>query len=246
MPLRSTFIASLVIGTLAGLVLSLAQFFLINPIIFQAESFEVAGHDHGSHDHSAEAWAPADGIERSGYTAVANIFAGIGFTAVLLAIISQCQALHLTHLTAVKGLLWGMGGFSVFFIAPAIGVPPEIPGIEAAPIEHRQLWWAATVLLVGLGLLVVAFANWPMKPIGLVLLALPYSIYIPHASGPAFAHPDPDAVAALTELHQQFIVMSGLGNIVFWLVIGLLSGAYFQHLRSKQNETLLQPPLEVY
>ena len=246
MPFRSTLIASLVIGTVAGLILSLAQFFMINPIIFQAESFEVAGHDHGSHDHSAEAWVPADGVERSGYTAVANIFAGIGFTAVLLAIMSQCQALRLTQLTVAKGLLWGLGGFGVFFIAPAIGLPPEIPGIEAAPIEHRQLWWAATVLLVGLGLLVLAFAAWPVKPVGLVVLVLPYVIYIPHASGSAFTHPDPDVVAALTELHRQFIIMSGIGNALFWLTIGLLSGAYFQRLSAKRDESLLAPPLEVY
>jgi hypothetical protein len=30
--------------------------------------------------------------------------------------------------------------------APAIGLPPELPGIEAAALQSRQLWWVATAV----------------------------------------------------------------------------------------------------
>jgi predicted cobalt transporter CbtA len=48
-------------------------------------------------------------------------------------------------------------------------------------------------------------------------------VHIPHHEGPAFAHPDPSVVEALTELHQQFIIASALSNVVFWLALGVMA-----------------------
>jgi predicted cobalt transporter CbtA len=39
-----------------------------------------------------------------------------------------------------------------------------------------------------------------------------------------FSHPDPAAVAALTELHEQFLIATGVGNLIFWIALGLVSG----------------------
>lgn len=221
---RRIILAALLVGFVAGLVLSAAQIAAVNPIIFAAESFEVEGaHDHGSHDHSEEEWAPADGAERTGYTIVANVLAGIGFSAVILALMSQIQLQGLASVTPLKGLLWGFGGFVAFFVAPGIGLPPEIPGIEAAPVEHRQAWWLLAVVSVGVGLLVLSFAPLKLKALGVVLAALPYLVNIPHHQGAAFAHPDAEAVATLTQLHQQFIIASGFSNFAFWLVLGAVS-----------------------
>lgn len=221
---RRTIFSALIVGLMAGMVLSLFQVLSVNPIIFAAETFEIeSSHDHGSHDHSAEAWSPEDGTERTGYTILANVSAGIGFAAVLLALMSQLQLQAITRLTLLKGLAWGVAGFTVFFVAPGIGLPPEIPGIEAKPVEHRQTWWLFTVILVALGLLVIAFAPLKFKALGLVSLALPYLVTIPHHQGPAFAHPDAQAVETLTRLHQEFIVASGMSNLAFWLVLGLAS-----------------------
>jgi predicted cobalt transporter CbtA len=36
-----------------------------------------------------------------------------------------------------------------------------------------------------------------------------------------FQHPDPSTVEALTYLHQQFVVISGITNLVFWLLLGV-------------------------
>lgn len=212
---------ALLVGLMAGILLSAMQIMGVNPIIFSAESFEVEeAHSHGSHAHSEEAWAPADGKERTLYTVVANVFAGIGFAAILLALMSQLQLQGMTQLTVVKGLLWGILGFTAFFLAPGIGVPPEIPGIEAAPVEHRQLWWLLAVGSVGLGILILAFAPIKYKALGIIALILPYAVPIPHHEGPAFAHPDPAAVETLTALHQKFILLSGASNLVFWLALG--------------------------
>jgi cobalt transporter subunit CbtA len=233
-------------GIAGGLLLSLVQVLTVNPIIFAAEAYEIAGtevvashaletvpeptpnhhgdehsdsHSH-SHSHSHDTWAPADGAERTAYTIFANIFVGIGFAAVLLSIMTQIQVQGIAQLTVAKGFLWGLGGFMAFFVAPSIGMPPEIPGMMAAPLEHRQLWWVLAVLGMGFGLLILAFAPFRWKLIGVAAIALPYVVSIPHFEGVAFSHPDPLVVDALIDLQQQFILFSGLSNLCLWLILG--------------------------
>jgi len=231
MLLRGIIYSALLIGLLVGLLLTGLQSVVVNPIIFASEAYETVeeepvvashAHDHGAHEHNEEAWGPADGAERLFYTALANVIASIGFAAVLLALMSQTQLQGWTSSSLGKGVLWGLAGFIAFFAAPGIGLPPEIPGIEAAPLENRQGWWMLTVgvFIVGIGLL--AFAPLKFKAISLVLFALPYIIGAPHGAGPEFTG-DAASVAALTELHSQFIMASGITNLVFWLVLGAIS-----------------------
>ena len=234
---RRIIFCALFVGLLSGLLFSGFQYFSVSPIIFQAEAFELSepvsepvvdDHHHGqsagaAHSHDTEAWAPEDGTERTLYSILSNVLAGIGFAAVVLALMSQLQLQGITKLSPLKGLLWGTAGFIAFFAAPGIGLPPEIPGIEAAPIENRQSWWTFTVIASGLGLAVLAFAKGYFKVLGLVLMALPFIIGAPHVVGPEFAHPDAAAVSTLVELHQQFIIASGISNLIFWLAIGGLS-----------------------
>lgn len=219
MVFRRIIFNALLIGIFAGFVLSIVQIITVNPIIFAAETYEV-DHDHAIHDHSEDAWAPGEGIERALFTIIANIFAGIGFASVLLALMSQLQLQGILKLTNRTGLIWGAAGFIAFFVAPGIGLPPEIPGVQATSIESRQIWWVVAVLGVGVGMLVLAYAPMKIKFIGALSIALPYVISIPHHDGPAFAHPDPSAVAALSALHQKFIIASGASNLLFWLVLG--------------------------
>ena len=42
--------------------------------------------------------------------------------------------------------MWGLAGFAVFTIAPGLGLPPELPGVPAAPLLSRQIWWVTAVL----------------------------------------------------------------------------------------------------
>lgn len=222
MVFRQIIFKALLTGIIAGLFLSLAQVLMIDPIIFEAESYEVE-HDHGSHDHSIEAWAPQEGGERTVYTVIANIFSGIGFASVLIAIMSQLQAMGVTTLSMAKGILWGCAGYATMFVAPSIGLPPEIPGSEAASLENRQLWWLLAVICVGMGLLALAFGPIKIKIAGAVAIALPYLIGAPKHVGPLFSHPDPGAVIALTALHERFLIVTGVSNLLFWIALGLVS-----------------------
>lgn len=177
-------------------------------------------HDNHSHSHDAEAWAPEDGAERTFYTYVSNVLAAIGFAAVLLSLMTQVRLQGVAKVSIGRGLLWGSAGFIALFLVPGIGLPPEIPGIEAAVIGSRQNWWLLAVVSAAAGLGVIAFAPKLYKAVGAVLLVLPFLVGAPHPVGPAFIHPDPKVVESLTSLHQQFIIASGVSSLLFWLLLG--------------------------
>jgi cobalt transporter subunit CbtA len=227
--------SAILIGAVTGVLLSCLQVVSLNPIIFAAETYEIEaapastgdGHSDHSHDadhgnaHDADAWAPADGIERTVYTFLANVLASTGYAAILLALMSQFWLSRNRQISWTQGALWGLAGFSALFLAPAIGLPPEIPGVIAAAVEHRQLWWVFAASSVAIGLGIFAFTPAKIKALGLLFLVIPYIVGAPQIHGPMFQHPDPAALEALVDLHQQFFVFSGITNLVFWLLLGL-------------------------
>ncbi|MBV1870650.1 MAG: CbtA family protein [Gammaproteobacteria bacterium] len=214
---RRIILNALLVGLVAGVLLSVLQFVAIDDIIIGAEQYEAAVEESAG---PISQWEPDDGLQRTALTLVSNVFAGIGFSAVLLALMSQLQSQGIAKLNTFKGFLWGLAGYTAFFAAPGIGLPPEIPGVDAASLQQRQLWWLLAVICVGGGLLLLAFAKNKFKPLGGVSLFIPYLVGAPHHDGPAFSHADLAVIESLNALHHEFILASGLSNLVFWVVLG--------------------------
>jgi cobalt transporter subunit CbtA len=179
----------------------------------------VPGHVHeAGHSH---AQSPPDGnrIERTSLTALVNISLAVGFGLLLGAAFSLRE--HVPDWRA--GVLWGLGGYAAFFIAPSLGLPPGLPGAEAAPLAERQTWWLLTVLATGTGLSLIAFApRWVMKLIGVLLLVLPH----------ALGAPDPavEGGVAPVELAQTFLIATAIANAAFWLALGGLTGFFYRRV----------------
>ena len=212
--IRHIFLVAILGGTVAGIVLAVGYHFLVVPMVLEAETYEnAAGDVTESHEHAHDAWAPEDGTERTIYTVLTSIAAGIGFALLLTA----CYALR-GWVSWPQGLVWGLVGFAVFHVAPALGLPPELPGAEAAELGTRQFWWVATVVLTAGGLAVIAFAPGYFRLLGVVPLALTHIVGAPH--------PEQHGGLAPVELEQAFIYASLVANGVFWLVLGA-STAYF-------------------
>jgi len=225
---RNLVFAALAVGIFSGLVLALVQQVSVSPTILAAEAFEVSeavpatgghGHDHNGHSHGEEAWAPEDGAERIFYTAVANIFAAMGFALLILSAMAYSRKGNIKN-----GVLWGLAGYLTFFVAPAIGLHPEIPGMEAANLQGRQGWWLITVTLTAAGLALIAFGQASLKAGGAVLLVIPHVLGAPLPETHGFAHPDALAVATLERLAHSFVQSAVIANGVFWLVLGISSG----------------------
>src|SRR5436309_11195263 len=85
--LRRILLTGLIAGTAAGLFAAGLQHLRIIPLIAAAEVYEAAGaqaeHQHGQQEAAAAAWEPAAGLERTGYTVLADVLAGIGFALLL-------------------------------------------------------------------------------------------------------------------------------------------------------------------
>lgn len=235
--IRDILLSAVVAGVIAGLVLSAVQRYEIVPIIAQAETYESAGggaragdtsHDHTRagaavpHTHAGE-WAPDDGLERTFWTAVANVGAGIGFALLLCAAYAWRGRIELR-----EGVLWGFGGFAAFFINPAFGLAPEIPGAAAAELGARQAWWLATVLCTVAGLWLLAFRReWSAALAGAALCLAPHVVGAPH--------PEEAGGSAPLALAHAFVGAAYVANAIFWIVLGLASAYFFARFTRREH-----------
>ncbi len=218
-------------GSIAGLVVSLAQRAEVIPLIQLAETYEEAASQqaaasphagahvpagvYGANEPAPAEWEPADGLERTLYTVVANMVSGVGFALVLVAGFAFAGG----HPDWRRGLVWGLGGFAAFALAPALGLPPAPPGAAEADLVLRQLWWSGTVAGTVLGLSLAVFARrLPHKLAGLLLLALPHLVGAPASEGTSAVPPS---------LAFDFALASLATALVFWLVLGGLAAHFF-------------------
>ena len=154
MILRTLIWAALAVALLVGSVQSGLQQLQTVPIIHAAERFEsqkveasqpspAVAHVHADgavHDHgaAADAWTPADGLERQFWTWVANVLHAFSMALLVLTVMAVCQwrgsALRAWPLAA-----WvAAAGWLSFHFWPSLGLPAEIPGMDAARLGSRQ------------------------------------------------------------------------------------------------------------
>ena len=247
---------SLLVGLLAGAVVTLAQTMDVIPIIQGAEEFEGAepepqaaeksdgheGHDHSGHSHGdEEEWAPEDGAERTTFTFLSNFAVAMGFGLLLMSAMMASQKYSSRKLNSDAwwyGLAWGLGGFVVFWAVPAIGMAPEIPLQAAADLGYRQTWWILTVVCTsaGLGVLIFAGASWRWV-VGPVLIAIPWFVGAPpHPEGPMFPDQPAEAAAALEALAAKFAGATAIANAILWIVVGWLSAWSVKRISSAESK----------
>ncbi len=218
--LRRILLTALVAGAAAGLLAAILQRIDLIPLIAHAEIYEAAGAEH-AHAGPA-AWEPEAGLERAAYTVLADLLTGIGFALLLTGAIAL-SSLGGRAVDARRGLLWGAAGFAVFALAPALGLPPEVPGMQAAELAQRQAWWVGTAAATAAGLGLIVFRpTLPWRILGVVLLVLPHAIGAP--APPEHGGNVPPDLAA------RFVVASIFTAALFWLALGAISGWLYRRL----------------
>ncbi|AJQ92162.1 CbtA family protein [Gynuella sunshinyii] len=228
---RRIILTAFLIGLLGGIVLTGLQSVEVWPVISSAEQYEQPETDHPDfsaahnddvpeHTQDHEAWSPENGWPRILSSSLSNTLVSIGFATLLLALMALLQLTGITRLNTRRGLLWGLAGFAVFFAAPGLGLPPEIPGTLAAPLGLRQMWWIFTILMTSTGIGLLVFSPYRVKVMGLVMVVLPYLVGAPHYSGALFSVTDSHVVVILHHLQQRFWLATGVTNFVFWLLLG--------------------------
>jgi cobalt transporter subunit CbtA len=229
---RETLLAAIVAGLVAALVFTAVQSVWVTPLILQGEVYEDAAeaaphsHEHegheeaaGGHHHDENEWKPEEGWQRTLFTFGANLLMGVGYAFVLVAL----YLLWREPRNILTGALYGVAGFLVFFGAPALGLPPELPGTAAAELSIRQEWWAMTAVATAVGLfLVFSQSRWSLRILGIAIVIAPHFVPAPQ--------PAVEASLAPAELQSQFRVATTLCNAVFWLALGVASGVAFRKL----------------
>jgi cobalt transporter subunit CbtA len=237
---RRIFAAALGAGIGVGVLIAALQHVALVPMILEAEKYEKGSaaphHEHSAlpaqsgtamssllvteakaHDHGDEAPLVAeDSPWRPVFTWIATTLTSVGFALLLVG----AYAVSGRAIDAREGLLWGIAGFAAFALAPAFGLPPELPGSVAADLFVRQAWWIGTAMATAaaIGLMLFVRASWVI-PVGVALLVAPHVIGAPH----------PPAGAGLVppELAAAFAARSLGVNAALWVLLGLATGALY-------------------
>jgi cobalt transporter subunit CbtA len=239
---RNIVLTAVVAGLLSGLLMTVMQSFSTVPLILAAETYENAGGEEAGHSHDAapaagtaapaaadhhhdeEVWAPADGVERFVYTAAADILSAIGFALVAIALAEALGGFGGWR----GGLMFGIAGFLTVSLAPGLGLPPELPGMPAAELGPRQIWWISTAVCTAAGLGLLAYTRLALlAALAIVLLVAPHLVGAPL--------PPTHETAVPIELHARFVNAVYATNLVFWAVLGALAGVFRQRFRAGED-----------
>lgn len=216
---RNLVFCAFALAVIASAVLSVYQIFWITPIIIDAETYEITAPILSPQSSEIAIWTPENGTQRHGWNFTSNLLVSFAFSLILLSVMSIKKTI-----TTFGGIGWGGAAYLTVFVAPALGLPPEIPGMEAGYLEGRQAWWLFTVLAIALSLWLIAYQAIAYKIIGVFLAISPYVIGVPQPTHPPFINTNPQAIEALTLLWQQFVIQTSIANLLLWLVIGAGSG----------------------
>lgn len=253
------FWSALVVALLVGSVQTLVHQRWAVPIILAAEAFEdqksepapapalaaPSGHDaHGhahahAHAHAAApaadapadgAWTPADGAERTFWTWVANVLHALSMALLVLAVMGTWA----WRRGPVRSPLWlalavAAAGWLSLYQWPALGLPAEIPGMDAARLGSRQGWWVLAAGCAAAACAVVAFGRraWRFAAAA-VLLALPFAWGAPHITADPLAGFSGEAHRQLQVLDAQFVQAAAWIAVTFWACMALACAAVFQ------------------
>ena len=207
-------------GFLTALIYSLVQSVTVTPIIYEAERIEFASNTNIDTHTGAE-------IKRYTLTLLTNIVTSIGFSFLIVAgfICSKRE------ISIREGIWWGIFGYFVFILAPALGLPPEVPGSITTPVEGRQIWWLATVFATATGIGFGFFINNIY-----VRSTCVFIVILPHIIG-APSIPDLKPGLVPLELASYYVVWTLFTSLIFWLILGATTAVIYQRLKiSSRNQ----------
>ena len=224
---KNLFVSAICAGIATGLLASVLQFTFVIPVLLEGELYETGARVHFSTDGSPQSdrGAPSLGGDwtRHSMTVAFNIVTYTGYGLLLAALISFAALKGITT-SARQGLIWGLCGFIAVQLAPAIGLPPELPGTIAAEVGQRQLWWISTILASATGLGLIAFGRSYLPLAGVILIAIPQLLGAPHL--------DMFFGVAPPELAAEFATLSLGAAAAGWVMLGYVVAATLARLET--------------
>ncbi|QFT98590.1 putative cobalt transporter subunit (CbtA) [Roseovarius sp. THAF8] len=213
--------SALFAGAAAGLIIALLQLFFVQPVLLHAELYEGGELVHFGTDSTVSATPDLPGFDavRDGLSIVFTMLIYSGYAMVLVALMSLAENRG-AAINARTGLIWGVAGFVAVHLAPGFTLAPEVPGVAAADVYERQVWWFATVLTAAIAMWLIAFSrNWAGWGAAVVLLLAPHVIGAPEPE--VFTGPVPTEIGALFASRAL-----GIG-LAAWVMLGAFAGFFW-------------------
>lgn len=214
-------VSGLFAGAAAGLIAALLQLSFVQPVLLHAELYESGELVHfGAAAVSAHQDLGSFEPVRDGLSIVFTMLTYTGYAFLLLVGMALAE-MRGAAVDGRSGLLWGLAGFVAFHFAPGFSLAPEVPGVAAADVAARQVWWWATVVTAGAGLWLIAFGrNWLAWGAAAVLLLAPHVIGAPEPD--SFTGPVPTEIGALFASRAFGVGMAA------WLLLGCFAGYFWR------------------
>ncbi len=212
--------SALFAGGAAGLAAGILQWQFVQPVLLHSELYEQGLLTHfggtlNSTDVALDRLQPM----RDALSIIFTMLLNTGYALILIALMSIRHQSG-DELTPHKGIIWGIAGYVAVHLAPALSLPPEVPGVAAADVELRQIWWVCTVAATSIGLWLIAFSRNITRIIpAIILILLPHLIGAPEAD--VFTGPAPTEIGALFASRAL-----GIG-LASWAVLGYFSARFF-------------------
>jgi cobalt transporter subunit CbtA len=213
--------SALFAGAAAGLIAALLQLWFVQPVLLHAELYESGELLHFGANSNIAASQDVGGVDlvRDGLSTVFTMLIYSAYAMILLAAMSLAEERGAV-ITARTGMVWGIAGFVAVHLAPGFSLAPEVPGVAAAEVVLRQIWWFATAIMAAVAMALVGFGkNW------LAWLAAAVLLLAPHLYGA----PEPDVFTGPvpTEIGALFAARALGVGLAAWVLLGLFAGHFW-------------------
>ncbi|SFD64462.1 CbtA family protein [Roseivivax sediminis] len=213
--------SALFAGAATGLIAALLQLVFVQPVLLHAELYESGELVHFGAASAVPAEQAVGGFSpvRDGLSIVFTMLIYSGYALILVPLMALAQGRG-ARITARAGLIWGVCGFVAVHFAPGLTLAPEVPGVAAADVGARQVWWVLTVVAAAAAMWLIGFGkSWLHWGAAAVLLIAPHAIGAPEPE--VFTGPVPTEIGALFAARALGIGMAA------WVVLGGFAGYFW-------------------
>ncbi|WP_375260353.1 CbtA family protein [Palleronia sp.] len=217
--------SAVIAGFAAGLVAATLQLVFVQPVLLHAELYEAGELLHFGSDSVVPVEQDLGGFNlmRDGLSVLFSALVYVGYALIVTAAMAVAAERGVARITGRTGILWGIAGWVAVQFGPAIGLPPELPGVAAADLAARRAWWAGTVVSTGTACALLGFGrSWMAWGAAIVLFLLPHVIGAPQPE--VYTGPTPP------ELAGEFAARALGVGLAVWVCLGALAG----HLWSRE------------
>lgn len=226
--------SGLVAGFFAGILITFFHLLLIQPMIDQAEVYELSSsiemadlhedyhhnEENNHHNEEIDIYIFGYDLERTIFSFIANILIATGFSFFFASVLTLIK-----HSFSSKHIfLVGFFGFLSFCLLPSISVAPQPPGSIQIDIMLRQFFWLliTSFSIIGFGLFAYKKEiQW--KIISFVILIIPHIIIMLFIKDSLVSNLPSDFVF-------KFIFSTILSGAFLWLILSMVMSYFYKKL----------------